>query len=135
MKYGCTSAGWLSHLGPIQPLCGVIVVKSLRQGAGCEQHSSCYPNSLGHFRGEVSGGNMELGSCLSALMLAPGLAGLRLEPDCNCPSYFCNEEYMQSQAESISEEMNYQPNIDYFILRDVIQSTQLLSHSATFKVY
>lgn len=42
---------------------------------------------------------------------------------------------MQSQAESISEEMNYQPNIDYFILRDVIQSTQLLSHSATFNVY
>lgn len=91
--------------------------------------------SLGHFRGEVSSGNMEFGSCLSALMLAPGLAGLRLEPDCNCPSYFCNEEYMQSQAESISEEMNYQPNIDYFILRDVIQSTQLLSHSATFNVY
>lgn len=80
-------------------------------------------------------GVWKLGSCLSALMLARGLAGLRLEPDCNRPSYFCNEEYMQSQAESISEEMNYQPNIDYFILRDVIQSTQLLSHSATFNVY
>lgn len=112
----------------------MIVVKSLCQGAGSEQHR-IYLNSLGHFRGELSGGNMELGSCFSALMLVPGLAGLRLEPDCNCPSYFCNEEYMQSQAESISEEMNYQPNIDYFILRDVIQSTQLLSHSATFNVY
>lgn len=51
-------AGWLSPLGPIRPLWGVIVVKSSRQGASSEQ-CSFYPNSLGHFHREVSCGSME----------------------------------------------------------------------------
>jgi len=68
-------------------------------------------------------GIWKLRSYISALTLTPGLAGLRLDPGCNHPSYFCNEEYVQSQAKNNSEEMNYQPNIDYFILRDIIQST------------
>lgn len=68
-------------------------------------------------------GIWKLRSGLPALRLTPGLAGWRLEPGSNHPSYFCNEEYVQSQAKTLSEETNYQPNIDYFVLRDIIQST------------
>lgn len=116
-----TCAGWLSHSGPIWP-CSVNAVKSLCQQASLS-NAAVIQVVWGIFIEMCLVGIWKLRCFLSALMLTPELSSLRLEPGCNHPSYFCNEEYVQSQAKHILEEMNYQTNIDYFILRDIIQST------------
>lgn len=92
-------AGWLSHHGQFNPY------MVWMQSGPCAREQALSNAAVIQVVWDVFVemclvGIWKLRSCLSALMLTSRLAGMRLEPGCSHQSYFCNEEYVQSQAKS-----------------------------------